>query len=385
MQVTYVGKANETIITYTTEPEGYTNQNNIKVLVNITNSKGIKSILKPGETDKILPQNRTTAGIEFTVTKNGHYELKVEDLDGNEVSKDIYIDLIDTLAPLEFTPKVNKDVNKITIIENAKDADATEESSKSGIDYYEYYVVNEEGNETKYDTNEITDLISDGDYKIYVIAYDKAGNFKKSEVIELNLVMGNMWNLGEQNSEMTVASGTPVYKGNEEGVYLENASLKMNHKLNSKYTLLIETKDIVLNTTIYSHFGMIVGYGYGHSEVGSYALGICEMYGQYLSALSGSGDGYGVLGNFRDLYISGKWNILAIRYNGKEFSFWVNGEKKGFSSSSTLKGDILYIGGFSNAGTYSSGVNWGYSNGYYRNLAIYDGALSDEEMENYKF
>ncbi len=130
---------------------------------------------------------------------------------------------------------------------------------------------------------------------------------------------------------------------------------------------------------------MIVGYGYGHGNVGSYALGIFEAYGQYLSALSGSGDGYGVSGNFRDLYISGKWNILAIRYNGKEFSFWANGEKKGFSSSSTLKGDILYIGGFSNAGTSSVGVNWGYADGYYRNLAIYDGALSDEELTNYKF
>ena len=187
-KVTYVSEANETIITYTTEPEGYTNQNNIKVLVKITNPKGIKSILKPGETDKILPQDRTTAGIEFIVTKNGHYILKVEDVDGNEVSKDIYIDLIDTLAPEEFTPEVQKNGSTITIVENGKDAEATEESSKSGIDHYEYYVIDSSNKETKYDNNKIENLAL-GTYRAYVIAFDKAGNSRKSNEVEFSITI----------------------------------------------------------------------------------------------------------------------------------------------------------------------------------------------------
>ena len=185
-KVTYVGEANETIITYTTEPEGYTNQNNIKILVKITNPKGIKSILKPGETDKILPQDKTTAGIEFTVTKNGHYILTVEDVDENEVSKDIYIDLIDTLVPEEFTPEVQKNGSTITIVENGKDAEATEESSKSGIDHYEYYVIDSSNKETKYDNNKIENLAL-GTYKVYVIAFDKAGNSRKSNEVEFKI------------------------------------------------------------------------------------------------------------------------------------------------------------------------------------------------------
>ena len=184
--VTYVGEANETIITYTTEPDGYTNQNKVKVLVKISNPKGIKSILKPGETDKILPQDRTTAGIEFTVTKNGHYELKVEDVDGNEVSKDIYIELIDTLAPDEFTPEIQKADSSITVIENGKDAEATEESCKSGIDNYEYYLIDSSNKETKYDTNKIENL-GLGSYKLYVIAYDKAGNNRKSNIVDFKI------------------------------------------------------------------------------------------------------------------------------------------------------------------------------------------------------
>ena len=184
--VTYVGEANETIITYTTEPDGYTNQNKVKVLVKISNPKGIKSILKPGETDKILPQDRTTAGIEFTVTKNGHYELKVEDVDGNEVSKDIYIELIDTIAPEEFTPEIQKADSSITVIENGKDAEATEESCKSGIDHYEYYLIDSSNKETKYDTNKIENLEL-GSYKLYVIAYDRAGNSRKSNIVDFKI------------------------------------------------------------------------------------------------------------------------------------------------------------------------------------------------------
>ena len=185
-KVTYIGEANETIITYTTEPDEYTNQNEVKVLVTISNQKGIKSILKPGETDKILPQDRTTAGIEFTVIKNGHYILKVEDVDGNEVSKDIYIGLIDTLAPEKFTPEIQKEGNSITVIENGKDTEATEESCKSGIDYYEYYLIDSNDKETKYDTNKIKNLEL-GTYKLYAIAYDKAGNSTKSNTIDFKI------------------------------------------------------------------------------------------------------------------------------------------------------------------------------------------------------
>ena len=185
-KVKYIGEADGTTITYTTEPDGYTNQNKVKVLVKISNPKGIKSILKPGETDKILPQDRTTAGIEFTVTKNGHYILKVEDIDGNEVSKDIYIELIDTLAPGEFTPEIQKADSSITVIENGKDAEATEKSCKSGIDHYEYYLIDSSNKETKYDTNKIENLEL-GSYKLYVIAYDKAGNNTKSNTIDFKI------------------------------------------------------------------------------------------------------------------------------------------------------------------------------------------------------
>ena len=248
-QIRYIGKANETVITYTTEPKSYTNQNKIKVLIKITSTNGIKSILKPGEDDAILPQNQTTVGIDFTVSKNGHYTLKVIDNENNETFKDIYIDLIDTLEPLEFTPKVQKSGNNINIIENGQDAEATEDSSKSGIKYYEYYLVNEKGNITKYETNKIENLTL-GNYKIYVIAYDKAGNHKQSNIVDFKINRefkeislggshslaidneGQLWAWGN-NSSGQLGDGTTSNKNNPtritENIKYKEISAGRNH------------------------------------------------------------------------------------------------------------------------------------------------------------
>lgn len=185
-QVKYIGEADDTVIKYTTEPDDYTNQSNVKVLLKISNPKGIKSIKKPGEDESEIFQNQTKIETDFSVSKNGHYTIEVIDAEDKEVKKDIYIDLIDTLSPEEFTPEVQKNENSITVIENGKDADATEESSKSGIDHYEYYIIDSSNKETKYETNKIENLEL-GAYKLYVIAFDKAGNSAKSNTIDFKI------------------------------------------------------------------------------------------------------------------------------------------------------------------------------------------------------
>ena len=180
--VTYVGESSGTVITFTTEPESYTNQDKVKVLLKISNPKGIKSIQKPEETDRILAQGQTEIGIDFDVTANGTYILKVTDTENNEVIKNIVIDQIDKLAPVDFMPEVQKKEGKITIIENGKDAESDGISTKSGIAYYEYYIIDEKNEIKKYDTSIIENLAL-GTYKVYVIAYDKAGNSKKSSEV----------------------------------------------------------------------------------------------------------------------------------------------------------------------------------------------------------
>ena len=179
--VTYVGEANETIITYTTEPEGYTNKDEVKVLVKISNPKGIKSIQKPGETDKILPQGQTEVGIDFTVTKTGHYELKVEDTNEKQTIKDIYIGNIDRIEPKVEDMTVKNINNGFKIIVNADDAAVTEEYSKSGIDKFEYYIDNVLKQTSTENNWTITGLNLGQQYSIYVVIYDKAGNKKQTD------------------------------------------------------------------------------------------------------------------------------------------------------------------------------------------------------------
>ena len=184
-QVKYIGEADDTVIKYTTEPDNYTNQNSVKVMLKISNPKGIKSIEKPGEESEVV-ESQTKIETDFTVNKNGHYILKVVDAKDKEVTKDIYIDLIDTLAPEKFTPEIQKNEKSITVIEKGNDAEATEESSKSGIDHYEYYIIDSSNKETKYETNKIENLEL-GAYKLYLIAFDKAGNSKKSNTIDFKI------------------------------------------------------------------------------------------------------------------------------------------------------------------------------------------------------
>ena len=67
-------------------------------------------------------------------------------------------------------------------------AEAMEESSKSGIDHYEYYLIDSSNKETKYDNNKIENLAL-GTYKAYLIAFDKAGNSRKSNEVEFSITI----------------------------------------------------------------------------------------------------------------------------------------------------------------------------------------------------
>ena len=180
--VTYLGAVDETVVTYTTEPTSYTNKNEVKILIKLQNSKGLSTLKYPnGEVENL--SGKTEKNIEYLVSKNGKYNFQVIDIEGNEVNKNIDIELIDTEAPMFFTPDVKANDTGIEIIAETTDLDANENSCKSGIDYYEYYIKRSKDTEyNKYNINEIKNLETNT-YNIYVIAYDKAGNSKKSEEI----------------------------------------------------------------------------------------------------------------------------------------------------------------------------------------------------------
>ena len=180
------GKATGIMISCSVDPSEYTNQN-VKATITITCNDGIKTIkqTKPTEETTI-----TASGTEYTIVKenietNTTFAYEVTDLKGNTETKIAQVTNIDKDAPTSCTITAN--VND----DGAIEVKATAEDAGSGIGKYEYYVTDSNNKTTQYDTNKIENLAS-GTYSVYVIAYDKAGNSKKSDLVsdlEVSVVM----------------------------------------------------------------------------------------------------------------------------------------------------------------------------------------------------
>lgn len=184
--VIYIGEAKQTIVTYTTEPEGYTNQSYILVKIKVSNSNGIKKIKYPNDYENNC-NGKNNVAIDYPVQNNGIYTFKITDTNNNEIQKDIVIDKIDKVNP-EITDILFEDItaNGFTIKVEAKDGDQTEESTKSGIEKYEYYIkAATDENYTKYESTDkkyiFSNLKPDTEYTIYVTVYDRATNSVTSE------------------------------------------------------------------------------------------------------------------------------------------------------------------------------------------------------------
>lgn len=231
---------------------------------------------------------------------------------------------------------------------------------------------------------EFSGLETGMNYTITVEAENQYGKATKIVTVMTSARLRNKWNLGVENSDLETYRGNPEYKGEEEGLYLNNSILATteDYILNDEYTVIIETKNIGVTKT--NEIGCMVSTGFGRSYWGSYTLGICKSYDGNYGAASGAGDNY-YISCEGSRYTQDEWHISAIKYDGQTFSYWVDGTKVGESGASNVKVSKLYIGGMSNSGTTSSGVYWGYASGYYRNLAVYEGVLTDEQLKNYSF
>lgn len=175
----------------TFQPNEYTNKESEKLLVKISNINGIKSIKCPDGDTIVVKNEQEEVGIDYTVSKNGDYPFVVIDNEGKEETLNMKINIFDRVAPNDFTPIEVKNYSKSVILKgNAEDGEETEESAKSGIAKYEYYVNGVKKGETQNENFEITNLVLNTNYTIYLIAYDKVGNWKKSE--EINVTPTNI-------------------------------------------------------------------------------------------------------------------------------------------------------------------------------------------------
>ena len=116
------------------------------------------------------------------------------------LTNELSITNIDKLPPKDFTPTLDDLVSdtEIKIISNAIDSEKTEEYGCSEIAKYEYFVYREgtllskSGEVTTTEWN-ATGLSVGNTYEIEVIAYDKAGNFKKSNKVKYQKLKVYEW------------------------------------------------------------------------------------------------------------------------------------------------------------------------------------------------
>lgn len=169
-KVEIANKITGTRISYTLNPKEYTNQNVILTVNATSTDSQITNIEAPSGLTK-------NADGTYTVTENGSYEFTITDDKGNTKTKTIVINNIDRIVPQDFTPTISD----VTMTGFKIQANAVDH--ESGIARYEYYI-----NEVKHETTEgsytINSLDGGTNYTIYVIAYDKAGNSKKSEEVQ---------------------------------------------------------------------------------------------------------------------------------------------------------------------------------------------------------
>ena len=206
--VVHIGdKATGISLTTSIEPKGWTNQN-VTATITIKSNNGLSKIVSEGETEINLNGEKEYIITKTNIEENTSYEYTVTDGQGNTQNKTAVINTIDKNAPADFTITAENTEEGLKITGTTTDAE-------SGIDKYEYYVKKSDGEYKAYDSNPIPGLAS-GTYNVYAIAYDKAGNSKVSNKVDVTITIvfaqieaGNQHNLAiDKNGKLWSWGGT---------------------------------------------------------------------------------------------------------------------------------------------------------------------------------
>lgn len=201
----------------------------------------------------------------------------------------------------------------------------------------------------------------------------------ESNIVDYWPLQNSLENTINEDNNFSIFKGNPQFI--DGSMYLDSAALVTNddYELNSTFTIVLQTKNIS-NAQNGDYWGFPVSMGYAAGGIGGYFVGIGIDRNLYACASSGAGDRYCICTSFNN-YTADQWHTSVIKWDGTNFSYFIDGEKIGSSSAVSLKTSKLYMGATSNVGQGFVGYTNGYTNGYYKNLIIYNGALTDEQIE----
>ena len=369
--VTYVGKANETVITYTTEPEGYTKERTILIKIKVSNSNGLQKIQNPNGL-VISCNGKKTVGTEYSVNANGTYTFKIIDSNGNETLKDIVIEKIDNINPkIISTSAQNITANSFTIKVEAEDGEETKDSVKSGMERYEYYIKKSTDKEfVRYDSKDKEYIMSaakqETTYTIYIVAYDKAGNSVQTEKFEVTTLakVSKLYlisNFEEDGKSIDISKGIE-YSTLEEAVdaaqdgnilYFTEGKFEINQNILTAGSYESGLYDKGKNLTFMGENEksiVKIMNPHGIALANSNSI-VRNLYIDYYTAISGYG------GNFLDYAVGIKGMIqncyIYVHNLNTIYASTTYGTKGSYSG--TLKNCTLYFGGYV---VYGAGVEY---------------------------
>lgn len=196
------------------------------------------------------------------------------------------------------------------------------------------------------------------------------------------------WKLTEdlKNSVTNTAGDLVVCKGDnpqfsEDGVFLDNIvlSTQRNYEIANTFSMIFQIKATKINT-----WSNVVG---KHIQM----IQDCRATGLWM--WNSASNPIVVTGNKsyivpgKSLYKVNELTTIAITHTGNVLTVYSNGVKIASTNcSNTPITSRFFIGGSAASGNYvTAGYSEGYSPGYYKNVAIYNRTLSDDEIANYTF
>ena len=178
--VAHIGdKAKGISLTTSLNPNGWT-KGPVTATITIKSNNGLKKIVPQGENEINLNGDKEYKITKENITENTTYTYEVTDSQGTTQIKIAEVNTIDKNAPEEFTISAENTEEGLKITGTTTD-------TESGIDKYEYFVKSStESNYTIYTENPIKNLAIEK-YNVYAVAYDKAGNSRKSNEVSIQV------------------------------------------------------------------------------------------------------------------------------------------------------------------------------------------------------
>ena len=354
---------------------------NIEILIKIRDSvNGVKQIDFPNGTNKLITNNKKDyTAIDYTVELGEEYKFIITTGDSKKSEKTIKID--------DYFYKVSKKFEEGVSLDNITTKAAYNKPYNAKVVEKDNYMI--DSIEVKMEGKDIDVDEDTGIINIEKVTGDIEINITSTKLTPLNECLVDFWSFNNSLESSVENNGQKekfaLYKGEnlnyeDGGVHLESTVLatENNYMLPNEFSIVFKYKPTQINmwTLI---LGKLTDYGPLTGYNGIFLRNNINE-GWLCNGISASE--YYKIDNILEV---NKYSTLAITYDGNICRLYKDG--KLITKIKKYK-DInakMFVGGsiYSDKDKGAAGIQWGYANGYFKNLAIYNRRLSITELSNF--